>query len=162
MVVKKLLTKMGKDNKKLAKLAKKTEASNKEEEEKQQRDDELPNRLSLTMDAIPESHVVVNNVAPDTEPPAAPLSPNTPKERQVKEENPIEKKWKRLHQAYRDTFAHDDVKTARLVFLHPEEMSQHRHYTPEELARVAIRPFPSRLFITNVNIDVSCVVGCLE
>ena len=34
-------------------------------------------------------------------------------------------------------------------------MDQNRNYTAEELARVAIRPFPSRLFISNISLGVS-------
>ncbi|CAB9509884.1 expressed unknown protein [Seminavis robusta] len=39
-----------------------------------------------------------------------------------------------------------------LVFMHPEEVKEMRPYTPEELEKVRHRPFPSRLFITNVQV----------
>ncbi|CAB9503464.1 expressed unknown protein [Seminavis robusta] len=86
---------------------------------------------------------------------------------------PSEKRWKLLQNAFVATnralaVDEDEVgtgsessnnskrkglsKKSSLVFMHPEDVKEMRAYTPEELENVKRRPFPSRFFITNIQV----------
>lgn len=66
-------------------------------------------------------------------------------------------KYSKLQISYSDTSQlnlDDFPKQTSLVFLHPEDVRAGRDYSDEELKRVALRRYPSRIFITNIQIEV--------
>jgi len=67
------------------------------------------------------------------------------------------KRWKGYHEALKgNSSLKDFTNKSSLVFLHPEEVGE-RFYTKKELAKIQYRPFPSRLFITNVQFEWNTV-----
>mmetsp|Transcript_20925 Transcript_20925/g.31538 ORF Transcript_20925/g.31538 Transcript_20925/m.31538 type:complete len:767 (-) Transcript_20925:66-2366(-) len=72
----------------------------------------------------------------------------------------MSRKYSKLQASYSDTCQlnlDDFSKQTSLVFLHPEDVRAGRDYSDEELERVALRRYPSRIFITNVQIEWNTV-----
>jgi hypothetical protein len=67
-----------------------------------------------------------------------------------------QKRWGLLEKVYEESSCLAASRKKDLVFLHPEEVGK-RNYSVNELCRVGIRPFPSRLFITNVQLEWNTV-----
>lgn len=118
-------------------------------------------------------------------------SSNAEEEQQQEEYQPLrhsQKRWKTLRESFHASFQRSSTGGSRhadpsednnghlqfnnaaaamsrannnLVFLHPEEVGK-RNYTKEELDKIGCRPFPTRIYVTNVQLEVStaCAVYC--
>ena len=67
------------------------------------------------------------------------------------EKDVVEKRWSKYQECLHEQYEHDFSRRSSLIFLHPGVT---RDYTSEELKKIHYRPFPSRLFITNVQLEV--------
>ncbi|CAB9518354.1 expressed unknown protein [Seminavis robusta] len=92
------------------------------------------------------------------------LDPQQQQEQQLQNSSSSTRTWGRLQQGYQESSIHHHHHRERsipvtssfsskrdLVFLHPEEVGE-RDFTIEELHKIEFRPFPSRIFITNLQL----------
>ena len=86
------------------------------------------------------------------------MAPNvSPKKPDPREESIL--KWGGYQSCLTLHYEHDFSCQNTLVFMHPKEVGA-RNYTEEELDRIKCRPFPSRLFITNLQLKVGNLCIC--
>lgn len=66
------------------------------------------------------------------------------------------RRWSKYQDCLHEQYEHDFSHRFSLIFLHPGET---RDYTAEEIHKIKYRPFPSRLFLTNVQLEVRYLAG---
>ncbi|CAB9512520.1 expressed unknown protein [Seminavis robusta] len=99
------------------------------------------------------SNNITMNTADWSRMPRSSQAGNTNPDTNASRRETSEQRWKDYRTAMKDTFSAEDSS----VFMHPELVKRRIPYTQEELEKVKGRPFTTRIFITNVQVEWNTV-----